>query len=200
MVASSWHAHQRLTLTETFRASLIVPSHSHDSSRLCFLLNGGFTEQTDGTSSDAALVRCSFIRAMIARPTVRRRRSRCLTVQLGQSFASRVERLGVTVPSRPITVQRKAAWLAMSLYEEFRQPDSASDLAIEGLCLTLLAALTREAASSSEDVGHPRWLRLVQRLLEERPVAKRAAHGPGRGGGRTPRSPPRVFHQRRSVT
>jgi AraC family transcriptional regulator len=191
-----------LTLTETvFAPSLVVPSHSHDSSRLCFVLNGGFTEQAHDT-----LKRCG-VGSLLFHPRDEphaqqfdNAATRCLTVQLGRCFASRVEQLDVTVPSRPITAPRKAAWLAMSLYEEFRQPDSASDLATEGLCLALLAELSREAASSSEDAGRPRWLRLVQRLLDERPVESVRLTDLAAAVDVHPAHLSRVFHQRVGVT
>lgn len=191
-----------LTLTETvFAPSLVVPAHSHDSSRLCFVLNGGFTEQADGTSKRCGVGSLLFHprdepHAQQFDPAT----SRCLTVQLGRCFASRMEQLDVTVPSRPVTAQRKAAWLAMSLYEEFRQPDSASDLATEGLCLALLAELAREAASSCDDADRPRWLRLVQRLLAVRPVESVRLADLAAAVDVHPAHLSRVFHQRVGVT
>jgi AraC family transcriptional regulator len=191
-----------LTLTETvFAPSLVVPSHSHDSSRLCFVLHGGFTEQADGTSKRCGVGSLLFHpRDASHAQQFDAAASRCLTVQLGRCFASRVEQLDVTVPSRPITAQRKAAWLALNLYEEFRQPDSASDLATEGLCLALLAELTREAASSEDEADRPRWLRLVQSLLEERPVESVRLTDLAAAVDVHPAHLSRVFHQRVGVT
>jgi AraC family transcriptional regulator len=191
-----------LTLTETiFAPSAIVPSHTHDSSRLCFVLDGGFTEQAVGTSKRCAVGSLLFHpRDEPHAQQFDAAASRCLTVQLGRCFASRVEQLDVTVPSRPITARRKAAWLAMSLYEEFRQPDSASDLATEGLCLALLAELAREAASSGDEADRPRWLKLVQSLLEERPVESVRLTDLAAAVDVHPAHLSRVFHQRVGVT
>ena len=191
-----------LTLTETvFAPSLVVPSHSHDSPRLCIVLTGGFTEQADGTSKRCGVGSLLFHpRGQSHAQQFDAATSRCLTVELGRCFASRVEQADVTVPSRPITAQRKAAWLAMSLYEEFWQPDSASDLATEGLCLALLAELSREAASFSEGAGRPRWLRLVQSLLAERPVESVRLTDLAAAVDIHPAHLSRVFHQRVGVT
>ena len=58
-------------------------------------------------------------------------------------------------------------WLAARLYEEFRQPDDAADLAIEGLMLELLAAAARHGRSASFP-RPPAWLKRTRELLDAR--------------------------------
>ena len=56
------------------------------------------------------------------------------------------------------------ASLMISIYREFRHPDSSSWLAIQGLVLQLLVIASRTATDS----GHPAWLDRVEGLLRER--------------------------------
>ena len=55
----------------------------------------------------------------------------------------------------------------MKLYREFLQVDDASRLAIEGLALEMLAAVSRHQDKSS-DKRAPRWLERAIELLRER--------------------------------
>jgi AraC family transcriptional regulator len=191
-----------LTLTETvFAPSLVVPLHSHDSARLCFVLNGGFTEQVGGRSKQCGVGSVLFHpRDEPHAQQFGAAASRCLTIQLGRRFTSRLARFDVTVPSRPITAQRRVAWLAMSLYEEFSQSDSTSDLGTEGLCLAILAELAREAAAPFEDAERPRWLKVVQSLLDVRSVEPVRLAELAASVDVHPAHLSRVFHQRLGVT
>jgi AraC family transcriptional regulator len=58
------------------------------------------------------------------------------------------------------------AWLAARLYSEFREPDAAAPLAIEGLTLALLAEAFRRRAGLAERTP-PRWLRQARELLHD---------------------------------
>lgn len=58
-------------------------------------------------------------------------------------------------------------WLAARLYDEFRRPDAASVLAIEGLLLELVASVCRHAGSS-EGRQLPKWLVSAREMILER--------------------------------
>jgi AraC family transcriptional regulator len=159
-----------LTLTETaYPPSAVVPPHAHDSSRLCFVLEGGFAEVVGGVSK-----RCgpgSLLFHPSGEPHAQQfddTTSRCLTVHLGPRFEARLSELGIQLPPAPISARQKGAWLAVDLYEEFCRPDGASHLANEGLCLAVVAEMTRDAASRLREAQFPRWLRVVQGLVDAR--------------------------------
>jgi AraC family transcriptional regulator len=59
------------------------------------------------------------------------------------------------------------AWLFMRIYNEFLRKDTASSVAIEGLMLELLAAVSRRQVGVSE-MRPPRWLRNVREILHSR--------------------------------
>ncbi|MGI8657125.1 MAG: helix-turn-helix domain-containing protein [Pyrinomonadaceae bacterium] len=56
------------------------------------------------------------------------------------------------------------AWLTMRLYNEARQTDEVSSLAVEGLALEILAELSRQQKTVSER-RPPRWLEQARELL-----------------------------------
>ena len=191
-----------LTLTEAVYEPLaVVPAHTHESSRLCFVLEGGFAEQAGGTSKPC------YAGSLLFHPRDEPHaqqfgdsRSRCLTVQLGPRFASRLSEFGIRLPLTPISARQKTAWLAVNLYEEFWRADSATDLVCEGLCLAMLAGLTRDAASQARDAQLPRWLKVVQSLLEERYLEPVRLAELAEAVDVHPVHLSRVFHQRLGIT
>jgi AraC family transcriptional regulator len=191
-----------LTLTETtYPPSAVVPSHAHDSSRLCFVLEGGFAERAGGVSK-----RCgpgTLLFHPRDEPHAQQfddTTSRCLAVHLGPRFESRLSELGIRLPPAPITARQKAAWLAVDLYEELCRPDGASDLASEGLCLAILAEVTRDAASRLREAQFPRWLKVVHDLLEARYLEPLRLAELAEEVDVHPVHLSRVFHQRLGVT
>jgi AraC family transcriptional regulator len=191
-----------LTLTETvFDPSSVVPLHRHDSSRLCLVLEGGFTEQVGGDARRC--VAGSLLFHPADEPHAQRYDdgpSRCLSIQLGGCLTSRLSELQIRAPSRPIMASRRAAWLAMSLYDEFSRADGASELAAEGLCFAVLAELTRNAAAQSDGARSPRWLKVVQSLLDARYAEPVRLAELAAAVDVHPVHLSRVFHQRLGVT
>ena len=191
-----------LTLTETvFDPSSVVPSHSHDSSRLCLVLQGGFTEHVGGDAKRCAAGALLFHPAH--EPHAQRYddgASRCFSIQLGRCFTSRLADVDVREPARPIVASRRAAWLAMSLYDEFCRADAASELAAEGLCLAVLAELSRDAVAQCDEAQSPRWLKFVRTLLEERYAEPVRLDELAAAVDVHPVHLSRVFHQRVGVT
>ncbi len=87
---------------------------------------------------------------------------RCFVVELDPCEIER--RYGLKLSSSLRHAETSAlASLMISAYREFRHPDSASCLAIQGLVLQMLVTASRTAM----DVGRPRWLDRVAELLRE---------------------------------
>jgi AraC family transcriptional regulator len=57
--------------------------------------------------------------------------------------------------------------LGVRLYAEYLQDDAASELAIEGLALELMAAMHR-CQQSGEDRRHANWLKSVREMIHDR--------------------------------
>jgi len=76
--------------------------------------------------------------------------------RLGQVAAPELE---------PIDYQHRLPnWIASRLYREFQRPDDLTPLALEGLMLELMVAMSRDAAMIAVQ-NLPRWLREARDLL-----------------------------------
>jgi len=84
-----------------------------------------------------------------------------------------MDALDVTSPGVPLDLRRsRANWLLERIREEFRSPDQAAGLAIEGYSLALLTELHRAKTRTQEGV-RPGWLiraeELVHATLDDTP-------------------------------
>lgn len=159
-----------LTLAETeYSADLEVAAHAHDHAICCFVLEGSFTERSGNRS------RLLESGALLFHPQDEPHShrfhgsgSRCFNVQFGAGWMGRMQDQGVVLPADPAALrQGRASWLADQLHREFCACDSASNLAIEGLALTLLGELSRTSLPS-ERGATPRWLLRAVELLHAR--------------------------------
>lgn len=153
-------------LTETtHRPNHRLPRHNHEGTNIAFVLNGSFTEILDRRS-----IECnpqSF-----------------LTKPAGESHANRYGRTGMRCLLMEVSPQQLETFhpwskaleqvrhdqatnlsvLGMRIYKEFRLMDHAAPLAIEGLMLEILAALSRGSNHISEWKS-PRWLEQAKEML-----------------------------------
>lgn len=156
-------------LTESsYRSEHHLPAHEHERAFFYLVLDGVSIDE-----SRARALTCTPGMLVYHPPGDRhsnrweRNGGRCLHFEIP---TERLEVVGRHVP--PLQEVRHftggmSVWLASRLHDEFRRPDAASPLAIEGLLLELIAVLSREEQSTS---GRrvPNWLRSAKdRLLEE---------------------------------
>jgi AraC family transcriptional regulator len=157
-----------LALAETeYAPTASVPTHAHTSSSFCLVLQGGFVDGAGARRLSGAVGSVLF--QPWGEPHSRQFRSgisRCFMVDLGPTLTARLDS-GVGGSHAAVVTRRRASWLAMRLYEEFCRDDAASSVAIEGLSLSVLAQLTRDAV----DDPTPPWLPAVLDLLDERYLA-----------------------------
>lgn len=160
-------------LSEThYRGGLQVPPHVHALPYFAYLLTGGYQEHlgrqslTFGPQSfvfhPSHEVRHGCLSDAGARLFHVEFAPRCL-----EQMRAEGELLGDSVVRQVGPVVR----LAQSLYREFRQTDSASTFAIEGLTLEIVGALLRAAprADSTSASRVPRWLVRVREQLDDEP-------------------------------
>jgi AraC family transcriptional regulator len=135
-----------------------LPWHHHEGPTLCFVLRGVFTETSRG---ERLTCTPDTLKVM---PAGERH---CDDFDRGDTRGLLVE----TVPERARAIRSHAAVLdervafhgglpaalARRVYQEFRQEDDAAPLAIEGLLLELLAAVSRRRADGLAGGAAP-WL------------------------------------------
>ena len=80
-------------------------------------------------------------------------RSRCLHIS-GDTASLRATRQQSRCPRKPAEISGlSTTWLANRLYAEFSRQDTASEMAIEGLVLEILAEIARSEAADHSTVG-----------------------------------------------
>jgi AraC family transcriptional regulator len=143
-----------------------VPRHSHERAHVAFVLRGAFTERCERRELACRPLSVSFLAPGLTHSDDFQDRVRCLLVEIAPG---QLDRLREVLPMRdPVFLQGgTAAWLLMRLYQEARETDAASALAVEGLALEVLAAVSREQSASSMGCP-PRWLMRAKGLIDAR--------------------------------
>lgn len=156
-----------LILSETmYRPALDIPAHIHQRAYFGFLLGGAYWEQLGRRAVSFAPLSVVFHPPREVRcGAISDRGARLFHVELPDRWMERVRELGAVADSAldhhggPITARARA------LYREFRHPDGASPLVIEGVALEMLGALIRGAR---EDRSVAAWLRRAREHLDAR--------------------------------
>jgi AraC family transcriptional regulator len=154
------------TLTEGVHAGgSRLPWHHHDGPTLCFVLRGVFTETSGG---ERLMCTPDTLKVMPAGERhcddFDRGDTRGLLVETDPERARFIRSHAAVLDERVSFHGGLPAALARRVYHEFRQADDAAPLAIEGLLLELLAAVSRRQAEAVSNGAAP-WLRETRERL-----------------------------------
>lgn len=131
-----------------YPGQLALPRHEHARATLCFVFAGGLQEESDGRQLE-------FLPGtVVLRPPQHVHMSRfsdqgahSLVIELEAERLAGLDMLPAL--DRPTQHRSPAAqWLARQLRAEMQRKDSIAPLAVEGLCLALLAEAARPQAPS----------------------------------------------------
>ena len=156
------------TLTETtYTPSLRLPTHSHQATYFCLVLQGSFTEFYERRS------RACGPSTLIFHPSGERHsdhfhtKVRCFNFSLPVGWLGRVREHSAIVHSPGDFCGGVLPHLAMKVYREFRQADAVSALIVEGLMLEMLGEASRQSIKLSGR-NPPRWLVRAREVLRDR--------------------------------
>jgi AraC family transcriptional regulator len=158
-----------LLLSDThYRPGLHVPPHLHQRLYFGFLLSGGYWEQLGRRD-----VTCRPLSVVFHPPrevrcgAISDRGARMFHVELPDGWLERVRELGA-LPDEALDHHRgPMVALARTLYREFRRPDVASPIVIEGVALEMLGGLLRSRVHARADAGAA-WLARARDLIHAR--------------------------------
>jgi len=156
------------TLRENLYASgTMLAKHSHPHTYITFVIEGAFRERY---ATRSILCRTGMIRYLPAGEVHENEiqaRSRCLHIS-GDTASFEQLRQQSTVPRRPAEMSGlTTTWLANRLYAEFSRRDTASEMAIEGLVLEIMAEIARSEAAD-HSLSAPHWLKQATEIVESR--------------------------------
>lgn len=157
-----------LTLSESvYPANLKMPVHRHEPAYLGIVLKGQYSETV---ASKTRL--CKHLTTIFHPPdeshSVAFHNSdvHVFRIEISEGLRRRVQDYA-RVPDEPTEFHGGSmASLALRLYNEYRNRDPWSALAIEGLLLETMAELSRRSAKDDREM--PRWLEQVKEILSSR--------------------------------
>src|SRR5579864_3161660 len=158
-----------LALTEiTYSPGTEISAHAHELPYFCLVLKGSYSERFDGQVREAEALDLIFHPSGEVQSQVfHQGGGRCLAIELGPQFIPRIADYLPFLESTGGLIRGHPALLATAVYEEFRNQDEISQLAIEAAVLELTVAAVRYCRSLDGREAPP-WLATVEELLQER--------------------------------
>jgi AraC family transcriptional regulator len=155
-----------LTLMEVYYpADYREPHHDHPNPYFQCVLKGSYTEHEANRDIDYTAFSLGFQPAGVPHISqIHQEGLHCFTIHIGPSWAERLQDHAGALRQATSYQGGLLPWLGVRLYNEFRDSDDVSPLAIEGLALEMVAEAIRCDAMSPE-YPPPRWLRQVTDLL-----------------------------------
>jgi AraC family transcriptional regulator len=162
------HEVSGLRITETFYPNgMKQPVHAHEMSLYCFVLAGSYVETVGQRARIRGPLALAFHPVGSPHAESYATPGRHLLVELGARWIDCAREYDAVLDC-PVDLPRgTATWLVTQLYDEFRDPDCVSPLAIEGVLLELMAETSRCAVGPA-DRRPPHWLEQVTELLHAR--------------------------------
>ncbi len=146
---------------------LRMPRHEHEPAYFSLVLRGDYTE----TIGDAELR--GRPSALLSHPPGRahavafhEREVRIFRAEVRPRWLERLSECAFKIERPDCFEGGPAVGLALRLYREFREPDTYSPLAVEGIILGLLAEVARRGERAHERRA-PRWLERARESLHE---------------------------------
>jgi AraC family transcriptional regulator len=158
-----------LTFAETvYAAGLEIPTHEHTNAFFYFVIEGR-CEQVHGRET-RAVSPSTLVFHPAGEPHSNRWHGaggRVFHIDISQARAGSIRDHAPVLDGPAEFRGGVAPWLASRLYREYRRPEGASPLALEGLALEILAEASRQAVHAP-DRAPPRWLLRARDLLHDR--------------------------------
>jgi AraC family transcriptional regulator len=158
-----------LRLSEwTYASELRLPRHAHERAYLNMVLSGGHTE----SYGRQCIEHLPFTVVFHPEGEIHENHfgpveTRVFDVETEPHWLERARQYGQPLDQPAVFARSMPVWLMTRLYNELHDLDPVSPLAIEGLVLELLAAVSRHPDPIPERQA-PRWLRRVRGVLQDR--------------------------------
>jgi AraC family transcriptional regulator len=144
-----------------------IPMHSHPSALFCMGLDGSCVEVYANRLQEYQRFTLEYLPMghshSLKVPLVN---LRAFSVEIPPNWLDRIREYSLTVDQSIYTHRGLLGSLFMNLYKEFREMDTASPLAIEGITLEMLAEASRSRKGIVER-HPPAWLKQALDLLQE---------------------------------
>jgi AraC family transcriptional regulator len=152
-----------------YRAHHIVPSHQHERAFFYLVLDGSSRDTTRRWA-----LACAPGMLVYHPPeethsnTWHATGGRCFHIEIPPGRLEALDGSSPALRRSGFFDRGPLVWLAQRLHREFRCPDAASELAVEGLALELIAGTHRDACAIARSGKPPRWLAAARDAALER--------------------------------
>src|SRR5262249_3361532 len=140
-----------------FVDEIVVPAHSHDQTHLTLILKGACYETYLGRTRALEPLTVTYFHPGESHSLrVLSRNFRTFDIELNDDWLDRLLERPIAPTALLDAQSNSIAWLTTRLYQEFKEMDDVSGLAMEGLVLESLAALAR-ASTRVKAKRAPHW-------------------------------------------
>jgi AraC family transcriptional regulator len=156
-----------IVLSETaYRPALHIAPHSHEEEAYFnFVLQGGFTERRGRRTYELHQSTLIYHAAGEVRSNrFHNQTTRLFNARLNAGWLDTLSSKSLILDASNCLTDRRLTELAVRLYREFKNLDTASSLVVEGITLEMLGLAARESQGNASPHA-PRWLALVQDML-----------------------------------
>lgn len=175
----NWNSNDLCVDLSHYEAGCVFPKHGHVDAFYCFVLNGACEENVGGRREILRPGSLIYHPPGFEHSNRWHEEGRCMHVEFASGFsegAPQARLADLVIQTR----HERASGIVLNIHDELFHPDSASEIALEGLALQLVAETIREAGRESKT---PRWLYAVRDQLHEEyqavPSLKRMAASVG---------------------
>lgn len=171
-----------------------LPSHAHELSHFCFVLQGAYSEKIGATLFERQPAALVYYPPDVSHAEEHFTSGRHLLVEIDFAGLEKVRQYGARLTEPVLLASDSALRLAARMYREFTERDAFSALALESISMELLIAASRESAPQAERSAPP-WLEKVKEYLNENFPAPPRLEELARAAGVHPTHLARVFRR-----
>ena len=171
--SGTWHGHKLaarqvngFSLAEiTYPPGYKISKHAHESSLYYLVQKGSFTQTYGRKTREGRPSSLIYLRADEAHADkFHHAGALCFVIELEDDWLTRSRNKQYVLDNSATFQGGMPAWFATRIYNEYRNMDQLSPLAIEGLVLELIAETSRLTLRKAE-AQPPRWLAQAQEFL-----------------------------------
>ena len=157
----------KFVLSETaYSQNLQLPTHFHDLTYFCFVLEGNFTEFYEKQLRLCQPLTLIFHPAGEKHSNKFHTNARCFNIQMKPRWIEQVRDYSQIINTPTDFNETRLSFLTTRIYQEFCQIDEFSPLVIEGLMLEILAETSRFSRQKLQ-FKPPHWLQKAVKILDE---------------------------------
>ena len=141
-----------------------IPAHTHEAGHFCLLLDGTYVERSGAVTIAYEPLTVAFLPPKVAHAdTVGEGGCRFFIVELTDAWMETVASYGPVCEHLTDLHGGVATWLAVRLYNEYRNFDSTSQIVVESLLYELCGHIYRMKPDETEE---PPWLHQTREKIE----------------------------------